>query len=59
MVIGTALGCGNGPTIAQAVALAFLFGYALTMLPLLRGGVGLRRALRIALATDTVSIAIM
>ena len=38
MVIGTALGWGNGETIVLSIALAFLFGYSLTMLPLLRGG---------------------
>jgi len=59
MVIGTALGWGNGPTIAFAVVLAFLSGYALTMLPLLKSRLGLRAASRIALAADTASIAIM
>ncbi len=59
MVIGTALGWGNGATIALAVVMALGFGYALTMLPLLRGGLGLRRALKVALAADTASIAIM
>ena len=59
MVIGTALGLDNGATIALAVTLAFLFGYGLTMLPLLRGGLGLRRSLKVAFASDTASIAIM
>ena len=59
MVIGTALGWGNGATIALAVVLAFLFGYLLTMLPLLRSGLALRAALGVALAADTVSIALM
>ena len=59
MVIGTALGWGNGATIALAIALAFVFGYALTMLPLLRSGMRLRPALRVALAADTASILIM
>jgi len=59
MAIGTAMGWGNGATIALAVALAFMFGYALTMLPLLRSGLGVRRALGVALAADTASIAIM
>lgn len=59
MVIGTAFGWGNLATIALAVALAFVSGYALTMLPLLRAGIGLRRVLRIALAADTASITIM
>ena len=59
MVIGTVLGWGNGATIALAVTLAFVFGYALTMLPLLRSGMRLRPALRVALAADTASISIM
>ena len=59
MVIGTALGWSNAATIALAVALAFLFGYALTMRPLLRSGLALAAALRLALAADTVSITIM
>jgi uncharacterized membrane protein (Fun14 family) len=59
LVIGTALGWGNAPTIALAVVLAFLFGYALTMLPLLRSGLPVRNALRLALLSDTASIALM
>jgi hypothetical protein len=59
MVIGTALGWGNGATVVLAVALAFLFGYALTMRGVLKAGVGVRRALKVALAADTVSIAVM
>ena len=59
MVIGTALGWGNAATIALAVVLAFIFGYALTMLPLLRSGMERARALRLALAADTISITIM
>lgn len=59
MVIGTALGWGNAPTIVLAVILAFIFGYALTMLPLLRAGLAFRSAIGAALAADTVSIAIM
>jgi hypothetical protein len=59
LVIGTALGWGNGATIALAVALAFLFGYAFTLVPLIRRGLALREAARLALAADTVSIAIM
>lgn len=59
MVIGTALGWGNFETIALAVVLAFFFGYALTMRPLLATGMGLRRAARLALAADTASITIM
>jgi hypothetical protein len=59
LVIGTALGWGNAPTIVLAVILAFAFGYALTMLPLVRGGIALGSALALALTADTVSIAIM
>ena len=59
MVIGTALGWSAAPTIALAVALAFVFGYALTMRGVLRAGVDVRTALKIALAADTVSIAVM
>ncbi|HEX2132834.1 MAG TPA: DUF4396 domain-containing protein [Actinophytocola sp.] len=59
MVIGTALGWGTVATVVLAVALAFLFGYALTMRGVLRAGVGLRRAVKVALAADTVSIAVM
>src|SRR5215210_8274076 len=59
VVIGTALGWSNGATIALAVALAFLFGYSLTSLPLLRGGLALSAVVPIALASDTLSIATM
>jgi hypothetical protein len=59
MVIGTALGFGDVATIALAVALAFLFGYSLTSLPLLRAGMTLAAVAPIALAADTISIAIM
>jgi hypothetical protein len=59
MVIGTALGWSTGATIAISVALAFVFGYALTLLPLLRSGLSMDQALRLALAADTASIAIM
>ena len=59
MVIGTALGLGTGSTIALAVVLAFIFGYLLTMMPLLRAGIGYRSALGLAFAADTASITIM
>jgi hypothetical protein len=59
MVIGTALGWPALPTVVLAIALAFVFGYALTMRGVLRAGVGFRSALKIALAADTVSIAVM
>ena len=59
MVIGTALGLSNWGTVALAVALAFLFGYSLTSLPLLRAGLALGTVIPIALASDTLSIAVM
>jgi hypothetical protein len=59
MVIGTWLGWGNGATIVLSVILAFLFGYALTMQPLLRSGLPLRRVLALAFASDTASITVM
>ena len=59
LVIATALDWGNVSSIAIAVVLAFFFGYALTLGPLLSGGVPLRQAARVALAADTVSIAVM
>lgn len=59
MVIGTAAGLHNGATVALSIVLAFVFGYALTMRGVLRAGVPLRRALKVALAADTLSIAVM
>ena len=59
MVIGTALGWGNFSTIVLAVALAFFFGYSLTMLPLLRSGMALGAVLPLAFASDTISITVM
>jgi hypothetical protein len=59
LMIGTALGWGTPETIGLAVTLAFLFGYAFTMVPLLRAGLPARAALRLALAADTASIAVM
>jgi hypothetical protein len=59
MVIGTALGFSEWGTVALAVALAFLFGYSLTSLPLIRAGLALSAVVPIALATDTFSIAVM
>lgn len=59
MVIGTSLGWHDLATVALAIGLAFVFGYALTMRGVLRVGVPWRSALRVALAADTISIAVM
>ena len=59
MVLGMSFGLRNWTTVALSVVLAFIFGYALTMLPLVRHGLGLRRAASLAFASDTASIALM
>jgi hypothetical protein len=59
MVVGTALGLSNWGTVALAVFFAFLFGYTLTSLPLLRAGLALSAVIPIALASDTMSIGVM
>ncbi len=59
MVLGTALHWSNHATIVVSVALAFVFGYALTLQPLLRAGIELAKALRLAFASDTLSITTM
>nr|WP_307129000.1 DUF4396 domain-containing protein [Streptomyces sp. B1I3] len=59
LAAGTALGWGNVRTTVLAIVLAFLFGYALTLRGVVRAGVGFRTAVRVALAADTVSIAVM
>lgn len=59
MVIGTSLGWSMAATIALAVTLAFVTGFGLTMIPLMRGGMPLRRALSVAFAADFFSVAVM
>jgi hypothetical protein len=59
MVISTALGWHNVASIVLSIVLAFIFGYALTIRPVLASGMGFRRAIGVALAADTVSIAVM
>ena len=59
MVIGTALGWGDFSTIALAVVLAFFFGYALTVAPVMRGGLSFKAAVKVALIADTISILVM
>jgi hypothetical protein len=59
MVLATWWGWSNGPSIALAIGLAFVFGYSLTIAPVLRAGLSPRRALGVALAADTASITTM
>lgn len=59
LMIGTAAGLSAGWTIALAVGLAFLFGYTLSLLPLVKAGLGVGAALALVFAADTLSIATM
>ncbi|MFJ9026863.1 DUF4396 domain-containing protein [Streptomyces sp. NPDC102259] len=59
MVIGTALAWGNAPTMVTSIVLAFVFGYSFTLFAVRRAGLAFKTALKVALAADTVSIAIM
>ncbi|MER6009208.1 DUF4396 domain-containing protein [Streptomyces bluensis] len=59
MVIGTALAWHNVPTMILAIVLAFVFGYSLTLYAITKAGLPLRAAIGVALAADTVSIAVM
>jgi hypothetical protein len=59
LVIATAAGWNDNSAIVLAVVLAFFFGYAFSLRPLLKGGMGFRQAAKIAFAADTVSITVM
>jgi hypothetical protein len=59
MVVGTGAGWSNGQTVAASIVLAFVMGYALTFLSLLRAGLTITRAISLALAADSLSIALM
>lgn len=59
MILGAEFGLGNTATITLAVVLAFVFSYLLTMLPLRGAGLSWKNAVRLALASDTASIAVM
>src|SRR4051794_19972077 len=59
LVLATWWGWGNTASVVLAIGLAFVFGYSLTITPVLRSGLNLRAAIGVALAADTVSIAVM
>lgn len=59
LVLATWWGWSNAGTLVLSIALAFLFGYSLTLLPLLRGGLTVRQSVPLAFASDTLSIATM
>jgi hypothetical protein len=59
LILATWWGWSDLPSIVLAIALAFVFGYALTIWPVLRSGLPLKSAITIALAADTLSILTM
>ncbi len=59
LALATALGWHDLPSVLLAIVLAFAFGYALTIRPLVASGMPLRRAGRLAIASDTLSITTM
>lgn len=59
LALATSWGWSNGPSIALAFVLAFVFGYSFTVVPVFRSGMSLRRAIAVALAADTLSILTM
>jgi uncharacterized protein DUF4396 len=56
---GTAIGLGNAATLVLGIVLAYTFGYALTLVPLLRAGMPVLRASGITFAAETLSITTM
>lgn len=59
MVLSALFGWGATSAVAVATALAFMFGYLMTIVPLLRAGMAIRAAVTLAFASDTLSITIM
>jgi len=59
LIVGTAFGLSNGITTLLAIALAFVFGFGLSTLPLVKAGMGFTAALSIVVAADTLSITTM
>lgn len=59
LIVGTAFHFSNSATLVLAIGLAFLFGYSLSLLPLLKSGMRKTSALKVVLAADTLSIATM
>jgi hypothetical protein len=55
----TQLGWHDLPSILLAIVLAFVFGYSLTLRPLLASGIPFGSAARLAFAADTLSITVM
>lgn len=59
LVIGTGFGLSNAATTLLAVALAFIFGFGLSALPLVKAGISFTAALSVVVAADVLSITTM
>jgi hypothetical protein len=59
MVIATIANLPNATSVVLSILLAFVFGYGLTSLPLVRSGMRPREVAPLALASDTFSIGLM
>jgi hypothetical protein len=59
MMIATALGWSDVASISLAVGLAYLFGFILTSIPLVKAGLAAGAVISTAVAADTVSITVM
>lgn len=59
LIIGTHLGLANASTVVLSITLAFISGYILSILPIVKSGVPLKKAARVVIAADTVSILTM
>lgn len=59
LLLGTYFGWSNLLTVIVAVSLAFVFGYALSLLPLVKAGFSVVEAGKLVFAADTLSITVM
>jgi hypothetical protein len=58
-VLSATFSLSTSAALLLGIVLAFVFGYSLTFIPLVRDGFAFRRAAGITLAADTVSIVVM
>jgi hypothetical protein len=56
LIAGTAIGLSNLTTLVLSTGLAFLIGYSLSIMPLIKSGLSLRAAIPIVLLADSLSI---
>lgn len=59
LILGTIFGLPTVITIALAIGLAFVFGFTLSAIPLVKSGLHFKAALSVVFAADTLSIATM